>query len=79
MIGVLIIIGACMLITGLYNLYKPRELYSDDNGRTGDLKAWKSYAKSLGTRPMARELDLMSRDEFIKELAICYNIFIKEV
>ena len=76
---ILLIAGGCLVVAALYNLYQKERIYQDQTGRNGDLKAWKSYAKSLGTRPMARELDLMSREKFIKELATCYNIFLKEV
>lgn len=76
---ILLIAGGCLVVAGLCNLYQKERIYQDQTGRNGDLKAWKSYTKTLGTRPMGKELDLMNREDFIKELATCYNIFLKEI
>ena len=76
---ILLIIGVCLIISGLMENYQRNKIYTDDEGRTGNIKQWKSYAKTLGTRPMAREIELLNRDDFIKELATCYNIFLKEI
>lgn len=73
----------CDDLETLYNDYIHRNsdlYYCEELGRTGDITAWKSYAKSLTTsQPMKHELDIMSKPQFIYEMYIIYNLTLKEI
>lgn len=55
-------------------------LYCEELNRTADIKAWKSYAKSLTTsKPMQKDLDMLSKPQFILEMYAIYNLTLKEI
>ena len=73
----------CDDLETLYNDYIGRDsdlYYCEELGRTGDITAWKSYAKSLtSSKPMHYDIDLMSKPQFIYEMYIIYNLTLKEI
>ena len=72
--------GIAAYALGLALSFTTDELYCEELGYKADLKTWKGYAKTLtDSRPMRKELDLMSKERFKTEMYLLYNLTLKDI